>query len=250
MLTKILHLKDKLMPSSLPPLIHAACQSKDLDRLRALIAEGHERFPNFSYYKFLMYYFDGSNMASRKRYYLCPDEPDSYTSLNNILIESWKAEVGSNHIVPNSLTNKIIVRDSDYIIIESKGLRVDYTDGRQIITLTPVVSGWIFHGPYKTLRAGNYELLIEFELIRNLTDSDVMKFCCKFDVTNKGEELIYSIDSQTIVKTSHVESKTMTHVAKIKIDARIEQLVIRCFVEVPAHVKLFLPILTASSLMT
>lgn len=238
------------MPSSLPPLIHAACQSKDLDRLRGLIAEGYERFPTFSYYKFLIYYFEGSNMVSRKRYYQRPDEPNSYTSLNNILIENWKTEVGSNHIVPNSLANKVIVKDSDYIIIDSKGLHVDYKGGRQIITLTPVVSGWIFHGPYKTLGAGNYELLIEFELIKNLTDFDALKFCCKFDVTNKGEELIYSIDSQTIVKTSHVESKIMTHVAKIKIDARIEQLVIRCFVEIPAHVKLFLPILTASSLMT
>jgi hypothetical protein len=239
--------KDKQKPQSLSALIRIAVEMGELHSARKLIACGLQRFPDSSYYNFLTSHFEILVRDASKKYDLFMASNEDDEIINNGFLKSWALEVNSNHIIKNNSTNKTVVRDSDYIIIHSTAATTDYVDGRQVITLTPAASGWIFHGPYRPLEIGNYKLLIEFELDNVLTAVESPKFVCKYDITNNSEEIIYSVDSQTIIKNCQSDRKNISYTADIRIDTWIENLVIRGFVEIPGAVKLFLPQLSMNN---
>jgi hypothetical protein len=233
------------MMKSLPFQILAAVQTSQLELAIDLASKGLQEFPNVSYYKFIINFLK-LRLDNIEKSKMLPSNKKNIL-FDNELLEAWRVEINSNHFQEEVDPLNLLVRDSGFIIIKSLGLTHTLVDDRRLITLTKECAGWIFHGPYRRMGSGNYKIIIEFEIGDSSEESNDLDFGCKFDVSNDGQEIHYSIDSQSIIKSSDRGSTRMSHVGTFMIHKSVEKLVIRAFVDRPANVKLFLPRLSLMS---
>ena len=233
------------MPKALPYLISEALQSDRLEVALDLTKQGLQKFPNFSYYKFLNNHLN-LIFRHKKNTPLLPLNLNS-NSLNKILLDAWKIEINSNHIKEKIDPLEILFRDSEFIIMKMLGLSVSMFDNRRLISLSTECSGWVFHGPYKRVGPGVYKIVIEFEILDNSEGVEGLDFGCRFDVLNDEQETIFAIDSQSIIKCSTQESRRISFSANFVIQDTVKKLAMRAFIERPAKVNLFLPSLSLVS---